>query len=113
MQKTHPIHPDLYEGKHWCCHSEPFVGVDALLSMLDRGWRIAHNMCVVRSNDANSRMPDYFEFELVKGSQRSLMTVIQNPRLHTLLQAHGVIVIDDRTQVVQPVILRTKESVLR
>jgi len=76
--------------RHWCPESERFAPADALLSALERGWRVYG--IVFRQDHwhtAGRRVPVYY-FKLERDDHIQPMAVIENPFINRLLSDMNV-----------------------
>ncbi|MBZ0292923.1 MAG: hypothetical protein K8L99_10210 [Anaerolineae bacterium] len=77
------VHIDL--SRHWCPRSEPYAGVDALLTYLDDGWETQGDIDYDEHWLGGTRRILVYLFVLTKQDQWVTMPVLYNPVLDRLL----------------------------
>lgn len=70
---------------HWCPLSQPYAGVDALLSCLDGGWEITGDVYFDEHWFGEARRILVYRFDLIKQNRCVTMHIVWNPMLDRLL----------------------------
>jgi hypothetical protein len=83
FRELYPNHIDV--SRHWCRRSQRYAGVDALLGLLDNGWKIWGDISFDEHWFGESRHITVYHFILTKQDNRVTMHVVHNPVLERLL----------------------------
>ncbi|MFN8371941.1 MAG: hypothetical protein U0694_03575 [Anaerolineae bacterium] len=80
------FHLDKSQYRHWSPNSQPYTGCDALLTALERGWRIAGKLVFSELFwRGNGRCIRVYHFDLQKGEEKQRMCVVWNPVVEQLV----------------------------
>lgn len=71
--------------RHWCPHSEPFTGGDALLTALLDGWEMSTHIRKETHWYAGMRFVNIYYFELTRNGETRTMPVVDNPCVDKLI----------------------------
>jgi len=80
--------------RHWCPLSEPYTGVDALISALREGWVINGTAYCQEFWRGGSRPVAVYYFELINDNDVVTMPVITNPYLPRIIDHYNVRIIN-------------------
>ena len=76
--------------RHWCPRSETYTGADSLLTAQRNGWRLAGLVYKERVLFPNGRHTTLYHFELVRGSETAIMSIVRNPFIERMIQQRAI-----------------------
>jgi hypothetical protein len=72
--------------RHWCPNSQKYAGGDALLTALERGWRIGGVIFCQEHWHGGARRVRVYHIDLARGAAAMRMRVLMNPFVERLIQ---------------------------
>lgn len=89
-QGMHEYYTDT--DRHWHAGSESYTGGDSLLTALRNGWQLLTLAYEQQVDLRGGRCVTVIHFQLVNGSKRMVMPVVENPFIARLLRERRIMV---------------------
>ncbi|PJF20865.1 MAG: hypothetical protein CUN56_14020 [Phototrophicales bacterium] len=84
---TSNYHVDYIDvTQHWHPQSEPYAGGDALVTLLEQGWKINRDVYVEDRFFGGLRSVSVYHLELERDGQKIKMPVIRNPYINRVIR---------------------------
>jgi hypothetical protein len=90
LQHEVEAHFTYQTHRHWCPTSEKFASGDALLSLMDAGWRPEQIVFLPEYSLSSGRYARVYQFHLFDDQHMIEMCVVQNPFVERIIAKMGL-----------------------